>query len=248
MRGSGVVLATLCALKLCWILFFPEWRLTHVLTSDSGRPLKIEKPKTVLLWTFVWAPEFRLSPPNHKELVQCEQHQCIFTNNRSVLMQTDAVVFLHTYLKSDDVPPVKLPSQRWVIQTGETPKTNPPFPAFLDGLINWTMTYHRSADIFMPYGIAERRMQPNGPPKSKVESLSGLCPRVARCILGSTKVREDRDRTLVEFGKRISHNCMRMVVKKRRFHWVNQEHGQDSAAIEDMVENEAMKMSFERPF
>ncbi len=61
-------------------------------------------------------------------------------------------------------------------------------------------------------------------------------------------IAEDRDRTLVEFGKRISHNWVRMVVKKRRFHWVNQEHGRDSTAIEDMVENEAMKTSFERPF
>ncbi len=66
-----------------------------------------------------------------------------------------------------------------------------------------------------------------------------------RHVLLSAFVGEDRDRTLVEFGKRISHNCVRMVVKKRCFHWVNQEHGQDSAVIEDMVENESMKTLFE---
>ncbi len=48
----------------------------------------------------------------------------------------------------------------------------------------------------------------------------------------------DRDRTLFEFEKRISHNCASLVAKKRRFSWVNRDNDRNSKAIESMVESE----------
>ena len=49
---------------------------------------------------------------------------------------------------------------------------------------------------------------------------------------------EDRDRTLFEFEKRISHNCASLVAKKRWFSWVNRDNDRNSEAIESMVESE----------
>ncbi len=49
---------------------------------------------------------------------------------------------------------------------------------------------------------------------------------------------DDRDRTLFEFEKRISHNCSSLVAKKSRFSWVNQDNDRNSEAIESMVESE----------
>ncbi len=50
--------------------------------------------------------------------------------------------------------------------------------------------------------------------------------------------RDDRDRTLFEFEKRISHNCVSLVAKKRWFSWVNRDNDRNSEAIESMVESE----------
>ncbi len=52
-------------------------------------------------------------------------------------------------------------------------------------------------------------------------------------------LQEDRDRTLFECEKRISHNCASLVAKRRWFSWVSRDNDRDSEAVEITVENGA---------
>lgn len=85
---------------------------------------------------------------------QCPVSNCVFSYNISEAPEADAVLFHATDYNPLDVPKTRHSHQRYVWVTVESPGVqggldrdthNRPF-------FNWTYTYHRKSEIFMPYG------------------------------------------------------------------------------------------------
>lgn len=110
--------------------------------------------KQVLIYT----PKFGELPwPGELSTEPCS-HKCLFTYNKCELPTSDAVLFherdmmsskalkrIAVYLRRNSL-------QRWVYYTLENPHNTRNNPATYNGMFNWTITYRRDSDIFMPYG------------------------------------------------------------------------------------------------
>ena len=122
-----------------------EWR------GDPHQEKK--KPKTILLWNSFWGVkgwEVGLgSAPFHR--LNCPVRSCEITQDRSLLNQSDAVLFHIHELEGD--PPQKYPNQRWVFFQMESPgySHNYLFRQW-KAMFNWTMTYRLDSDIPLYYG------------------------------------------------------------------------------------------------
>nr|XP_033818169.1 alpha-(1,3)-fucosyltransferase 7 [Geotrypetes seraphini] len=78
---------------------------------------------------------------------------CQLTDNRSMLVQADVVVFHHKELqKSSDVPyEMRPPGQKWVWASLESPSNVMDLEKW-NHTFNWVLSYRQDSDIFVPYG------------------------------------------------------------------------------------------------
>ncbi|XP_039574640.1 alpha-(1,3)-fucosyltransferase 4 [Passer montanus] len=112
-----------------------------------------DEPVTVLLW---WEPFGR-----PRRLPDCRRRYnisgCRLSADRSRLGEAQAVLFHHRDLArhgAQGLPrgaPPRPPRQRWVWMNFESPSHSPGLRG-LAGLFNWTMSYRRDSDVFVPYG------------------------------------------------------------------------------------------------
>ena len=109
------------------------------------------KSKIILEWSGPNILQKRLNTQ-----VGCGQYQCTLTSDRSVLVQSDAIIMTIGYINLTDLPTLRFPWQRWIFKSHESPANHRP-PQALNGKINWTLTYHRSSDIPFPFGFYRRR-------------------------------------------------------------------------------------------
>ena len=91
----------------------------------------------------------------------CEYSNCVMSFNRSDLASSDAVIFNfvfgHISLKS-----LKQTGQVWIWLQHERPtcvhrSAAPEFRSDSKGMFNWTITYSKHADIYLPYGIMKQK-------------------------------------------------------------------------------------------
>ena len=108
------------------------------------------KTKTILLWSGIYTIQY-----TENLTVNCGIYQCVSTFNRLLLPQSDAIIMVNGYIKANDLPTVRFPWQRWVFKSAESPLNHRP-PRVLNGKINWTLTYHRTADIPHTFGFYRR--------------------------------------------------------------------------------------------
>ncbi|KPP59238.1 alpha-(1,3)-fucosyltransferase 7-like [Scleropages formosus] len=108
---------------------------------------------SILLWHWPFGHQFELDGDVCWErygIPRCHLH-----NQRSQFYYADVVVFHHNELKNGTQKlPLDLcrpPEQKWLWLSLESPASNGILYAY-NGLFNWTMSYRRDADIFMPYG------------------------------------------------------------------------------------------------
>ncbi|XP_013415794.1 alpha-(1,3)-fucosyltransferase C [Lingula anatina] len=90
---------------------------------------------------------------------------CWFTKDRRFLEIADVIIFnIPEYnWRKEEVPKFRLPHQRWVMWTHESPCYSPPPGPNWGGLenkFNWTLTYRKDSDIFSPYGYIVKRDPP----------------------------------------------------------------------------------------
>lgn len=130
-----LVVITLASLKY--------WSTTkHKLSSDEpGR----RKQKLILFW----------NPPEDwfDTFSSCPYTNCKFTRSKDDFKHSDAVLFHASFdarLSDFTSVPAKIPGQVWVYLSLEPPPYRPSFKTFRQ-LINWTVTYRRDADMFVPY-------------------------------------------------------------------------------------------------
>ncbi|XP_068749661.1 3-galactosyl-N-acetylglucosaminide 4-alpha-L-fucosyltransferase FUT3-like [Montipora capricornis] len=100
----------------------------------------------------------------HSRGIGCREQACRITYNRNDLIKSDAVLF-----HGRDLPSVshmvqmkkrKLAQQRWIYFMHESPVNDFTDVASYNGLFNWTMTYRKASDFFLPYRHYTR-LEPN---------------------------------------------------------------------------------------
>ncbi|OQV18792.1 putative Alpha-(1,3)-fucosyltransferase C [Hypsibius exemplaris] len=161
------------------ILKYPVWgtRLSAICRSPTSTPLtgvesvnnakfkhesllsgKITRrpgePKLILLWdTFADLHLEDGSGMFHR--FRCQQTRCSITRDRSLLTESQVVMF---HMR-ETITPEKLPrrpppevSQSWVFAMKEPPVYSEFDAAAFNGFFDWTMTYKLDSDIPWPYG------------------------------------------------------------------------------------------------
>ncbi|KAL7839885.1 hypothetical protein SRHO_G00265430, partial [Serrasalmus rhombeus] len=165
LSASALVFLSLSSLMLHVLVF--KWLGTN---QDHLRPQNI----TILLWHW----PFGISHSLKGDVCWSEFGipGCFLENNRSMFSQADVVVFHYHELwtKRSKLPlhlsrPLR---QRWVWLSLEPPMNNHNLTAY-NGLFNWTMSYRRDADIFVPYG----KLLP------KTNNSTYLIPRKRNCLV-----------------------------------------------------------------
>jgi hypothetical protein len=118
--------------------------------SDMKNESNFETTFKILLWTKYFGGT--LMTPSLNEL-KCEFTNCILTEDRNDLNTSDALVFHWWDIKANDMPDYHLNYQKWTLCNWEPPCNSPVDKLeSLGDNINWTISYRRDSDIFVPYG------------------------------------------------------------------------------------------------
>ncbi|KAI7813716.1 alpha-(1,3)-fucosyltransferase 7 [Triplophysa rosa] len=134
--------------------FLSQRKTLLFLSQFRSSPTKIlQQNITILLWHWPFGIHYRLDRD-----VCLEKYgipRCFLEDNQSLFTQADVVVFHHHELWTGRSKlPLHLsrpPLQKWLWLSLEPPVNNHNLSNY-NGLFNWTMSYRRDADIFMPYG------------------------------------------------------------------------------------------------
>ena len=124
--------------------------------------------KTILMWNDAYGvrqydighgrePFFRYG---------CEETRCFATQDRFHLPSVDmfdALLIHQRGIDWKDMPDKRSPRQRWVHWNIESPQYLSVDIAQLNGMFNWTMTFKRTSDFYLPYGrVFKIREHPTG--------------------------------------------------------------------------------------
>ncbi|XP_039619825.1 alpha-(1,3)-fucosyltransferase 7-like [Polypterus senegalus] len=159
------------SMVIFWLVFFTFCLTQFLISRDKGNILPPHTIK-ILIWKWPYARRTNLTGNVCADLYDI--HGCHLTDNQSAFNQADVVVFHH----NDIYPSVAtLPTekwrphlQKWVWLSLESPTNNRKINQ-LNGIFNWTMSYRRDSDIFIPYG----ELVPNiGHPFSIPKKISHL--------------------------------------------------------------------------
>ncbi|XP_028571317.2 alpha-(1,3)-fucosyltransferase 7 [Podarcis muralis] len=126
----------------------------------------------VLIWDWPYGHALNLTGDPCATL--CSIKGCQLTWNRNLYNQADVVVFHHWALQHRrSRPPASKPhpGQKWVWLSLESPSHSNDLARW-DGVFNWTMTFRRDSDIFIPYGelVAQPSDEVDIPEKSGLVS------------------------------------------------------------------------------
>lgn len=135
--------------------------ITSTSTSTTVRPstdtcsLTMKDSKLILLWTSFFEYWNYLPKENFNQCSRCKN--CEVTTDKSKLLESDAVIFHARDMSVTDMPPFRLPHQRWIFYCLESPPYSD-FPGLLytSNMFNWTMTYRADSDIPSPYGYVTK--------------------------------------------------------------------------------------------
>lgn len=142
------------------VIYLPE----HA-TVRYQRPDHFRSSATILFWSKLYGRRNHWFWWYNKETIKetCPGLPCDFILDKSRLNQSDAIVFnvygkdfkLDLEENADQLPPYRLPHQRWIFYSTEPPTLNQGHAKMMsniNGLFNWTMTYRRDADIYAHFG------------------------------------------------------------------------------------------------
>jgi len=86
---------------------------------------------------------------------RCPETRCYSTSNRSYLENVedfDSILFHQRSFDVADLPRKRKPHQRYIHWMQESAQYLYMDIHQLNGIFNWTMTYRRDSDFFLPYG------------------------------------------------------------------------------------------------
>lgn len=217
-------LHSICAMQLMkqlnhalWCLFgfvmlynFLSWSKNMLLLSQiEASGTKILKHNiTILLWHWPFGVRYTLERDVCMDKYKIPR--CFLEDNRSIFAQADVVVFHHYELWTGRSKlPLHLtrpPMQRWLWLSLEPPINNHNLSNY-NGLFNWTMSYRRDADIFMPYGELV----------SKRTNTTYIIPKKSGClvcwVVSKYKANQSRSLVFQQLKKHIPSNVMEVYGK-----------------------------------
>ena len=128
---------------------------------------RFQRPKLILVYGpppayEPWGPRNSEEAKNYTfadwDGTPCEEARCQTTFDKKLLPISDAVLVHNFWLQLREHTVEEILSiskrcleQRWVFYTKESPGNMPLFPS-LNNFFNWTATYRRDSDFFVPYG------------------------------------------------------------------------------------------------
>ena len=162
------------------VAFYRVYHYLHDGDDTSSKLLKFNRSKLILVYT-PW-PYEPWGPKNAKEAknytfadwdgTPCEESRCQITFDRDLFNVSHAVLFHHGTLSPkldiEELTRNRLPTQRWVLYTKECPGVVPIAPRYNRMYINWTATYRRDSDFYVPYGSYAPLEAQNRPTSAKV--------------------------------------------------------------------------------
>jgi hypothetical protein len=116
----------------------------------------------VLLWTKYLGKDFEINGGTTEGLKCGLKNLCVFTNDKSALNESSAVVY--NWVDLIEYPEIVFPkrrlnNQRWVLFSQIPVYEEKKFISRLmdfDGKINWIMTYRRDSDIYAPHAFISK--------------------------------------------------------------------------------------------
>ncbi|XP_029916245.1 alpha-(1,3)-fucosyltransferase 7 [Myripristis murdjan] len=145
---------------------------------------------TILLWHWPFGRSYSLHGDTCLDKYNISQ--CFLSDKPSTFSFADVVVFHHHELKNGRSSlPLHLArpaSQHWVWLSMEPPVNNGNLTPYKD-LFNWTMSYRRDADIFIPYGKTV----------PEIDNLNYEVPQNRSCLVSwvVTKYHSDQARAAI---------------------------------------------------
>lgn len=114
---------------------------------------------TVILWTNYFNVKNHSSFDESPTAASCPFRNCKFSQDRTKVTESDAVVFHQADMSLKDLPASKTSRQRWVMFNQESPLDSLMLSPAYDNLFNWSMTYHSWADVRVPFFEVCRELQ-----------------------------------------------------------------------------------------
>ena len=108
---------------------------------------------------------------------KCEYSNCRWTNQKSDLFRSSAVLFHLSLSFGNRNPPMRHPKQKWIAHTQESP-ANEGVPGAWTSLFNSTATYVRRSNVWTPYGIFSRK-PPDQPVQGNKSAIATKTKMVA---------------------------------------------------------------------
>lgn len=169
--GSTVILLQYWLLQ-CTVSTGKSLRSKAMAFWVLNAPQKTKNDESDLKVILFYTPLFGRSPwPGltndynftHWDNIPCRVQRCRITYNKSDLTSCDAVIFhgrdLPSVVHMKQIVKKKPLKQRWVYFMHESPKFAFYDPGLYNGFFNWTMSYRRDSDFFVPYRTYNRLRQ-----------------------------------------------------------------------------------------
>lgn len=139
-----------------------EREFPYIILPNKEKKSVDKKKKLILIYTALHRSEEWYNLPQSKlkgylKRTKCTTSNCRVTYDKDLFSKADAVIFhernmlsigLLNRLSSRRYRPR---SQRWIFFTSETPKNTEDGVIPYNGFFNWTMTYKKDSDIYLPY-------------------------------------------------------------------------------------------------
>jgi alpha-1,3-fucosyltransferase len=117
--------------------------------------MKVRGTKRVLFWTKRFnEPDWHVGIGNGV-FRHCPISNCETTNDKSLLMESDAVMFhamnfnWSSKFERTTIPDRRTSEQRWIFVTREPPFHTPSAVKKLNNVFNWTMTYRFNRFLYI---------------------------------------------------------------------------------------------------
>ena len=128
----------------------------------------------------------------------CEFTNCEITHNKGEILQSDAILFHLRTIRS--LPVKRLPNQKWIAVTRESPVHNN-VPQKYSDLFNATATYSRRSDIEFEYGWT---IKSGNMPTDRKLHASSKKTKMAAWIVSNCKTPSKREAYVKELQKYIN--------------------------------------------
>ena len=186
--------------------------------------------KVILLYT-TWFDHFEWNDYSGRRLYDRMEHcektpYCLLTYDKSWIKKAAGVVFhgrdveenRNCYYSAEKLREVRkgVPlSQKWVFLSHENPWKDIGVYKPYDGLFNWTATFSRKSNIFVPYGSYVQKMKPLMEVRNYAKEKTGLVAwAVSNC---GSRLRLDYVRQLQKYVSVTVYGKCNCYFGKRRF-------------------------------